>query len=97
METSTLGWRRFLKSVNLKDFSGMVLAELGLIGLSIKVALQSFLRLPLGPPTFVVIIVLTIVRLLALVLVILVLGSAVLATMLIRRVQAIGRGQGEGT
>lgn len=75
----------------------MVLAELGLIGLSIKVALQSVLRLPLGPPTFVVIIVLTIVRLLALVLVILVLGSAVLATMLIRRVQAIGRGQGEGT
>ena len=91
MERSTLNWRQFLGAVNLRDFSGMVLAELALIGMSVRVALRSFLHLPVGPLSFLALLLLAVLRLVVLVLAVVVLGTAVLLTITVRRALALFR------
>jgi len=81
-----LGLRELLAEVNLRDFFVMVLDELGLIGNSIRLALES--RTLLLPVALLV----ALFRLALLVLVIVVLGTAILATMLIRGVTRLRPG-----
>ena len=84
MERDSLRWRHFFRTVNARDFSRMVMAELALIGLSTRVAIQSFRRPPIGPVTAVVIVALAVIRLMALAVAVIVLGAAVLVTVLVR-------------
>ena len=91
MEPNTFGLRQWLGAVNLRDFSGMVSAELGMIGLSVRLSLQSFLRPPFGPLISLAGMLLVAVRLALLVLVVVVLGTAILTIMVVRGTVGIGR------
>jgi hypothetical protein len=91
VERDTLGWRQFLGAVNLRDFSGMVLSELGMIGLSVRVAAQSFSGLPLGPAIFVGMVLLALLRFLLLAIVVGVFGAAIVAITLVRNAARLVR------
>ena len=93
MERGTLGWRQFLGAVNLKDFSGMVAAELGMIVVSLRLALQSLLRLPFGPFIALAGMLLALLRLMLLVLVVVVFGTAILAITVVRSVSSLVKGR----
>ena len=93
MERGTLGWRQFLGAVNLKDFSGMVGAELGMIAVSLRLALQSLLRPPFGPLIALAGMLMALLRLMLLVLVVVVFGTAILAITIVRGVANLARGR----
>ena len=81
-----LGLRDLLAEVNLRDFFVMVLDELGLIGNSVRLALESrTLLLPLA-------LLVALLRLALLVVVIVLLGTAILAVMLLRGVTRLRPG-----
>ena len=96
MESRTLNWRQFLGAINLRDFSGMVLAELALIGMSARAALRSFLILPRGPFVSVAILLLAVLRLVLLALVVVILGTALSVTTAIRTGARIVRSRTAG-
>ena len=91
MEPNTFGWRQLLGAINLRDFSGMVAAELGMIGLSVRFSIQSFVRPPFGPLISLGGMLLVAVRLALLVLVVVVFGTAILTIMAVRGTVGIGR------
>ncbi len=85
-ERRILGVRQFLREVNLKDFFNMVLAELRLVGASLRLALHS------GNPLLVLrALLLALIRVVLLVLVVVGFGTAIVVIAAIRRVVAITR------
>ena len=84
MERDALGWRQFLGTVNLRDFSRMVWAELEMIGLSLRIASGNSERLPIGLLIFGATILLAVARLVLLTLFVIVFGGGILAIALLR-------------
>ena len=93
MEQRTFGWRELLGTVNLNDFSQMVASELGMIGASVRLALESLPGLPLGPLIFLGGILMAFLRFVLLVLVVAVFGAAILTVTVVRSAVGIARRQ----
>ncbi len=94
MERRTFGWRQLLGAVNLRDFADMVRGELGMIGSSFGQGARALPRLPAGPLVFLGFWLLAILRLVLLILVVAVFGTAILVISAVRGVfRALRRGQ----
>ena len=91
MQRRMLNWREFLAEVNLRDFAGMVWAELGMIGTSARLAVESVLKLPFGPFLLVGGLFLALLRLVLLVLVVATFGTAIVVISAVRTVMALLR------
>jgi hypothetical protein len=77
-EHETIGWREFLRDVNLPDFLHMIDGEVRQLGTNLRVALQAFPRLPWGPLLTVAGLLMVLVRLILLFVVIVVFGAGIL-------------------
>ena len=84
MEERTFGWRQLLDAVNLRDFAEMVGGELGMIGSSLRQAVEALPRLPFGPLVFLGFLLLALLRSLLLLLVVVVFGTGILLLSAVR-------------
>lgn len=83
-ERKPLGWTDLLSVVNIKDFAQMVGGEVEQIGASLRLALESFGRLPFGPFLGAAGLFILSIRSCLLVLVIIVFGTGILLITLLR-------------
>ena len=94
-ERENFGWRQLLGAVNLRDFARMVAAELGMIGVSLRLARESGSRMPTGPLILVGGVLLALLRFVLLVLVVAVFGASILVISAVRTVARLGRSGNE--
>jgi hypothetical protein len=73
----------------------MVAGEAAMIGTSLRLAVQALLRPPLGPLLFVGGVLMAAIRLVLLILVIAVFGTAILLISAVRAISRLGRSGGE--
>jgi hypothetical protein len=91
MEERTFSWRQLPGKVNLRDFVAMVTGELGMIAGSARIAVQALPKFPLGPFVFLGGMLVVILRLVLLVLVVIVFGSAICVISAVRSVTGLFR------
>jgi hypothetical protein len=87
----TIGWREFLRDVNIADFLHMIDGEVRQLGTNMRVALHAFPKLPWGPLLALGGILMVLVRLVLLFVVIVVFGIGILLITAVRGVAGLFR------
>jgi hypothetical protein len=90
-DRDTIGWREFLRDVNLGDFLHMIDGEVRQLGTNLRVAIEAFPKLPWGPLLALGGLAMVLVRLVLLFLVIVVFGAAILLITAVRAVAGLFR------
>jgi hypothetical protein len=90
-ERDTIGWREFLRDVNLVDFLHMIDGEVRQLGTNLHVAIEALPKLPWGPLLALGGLVMVLIRLVLLFLVIVVFGAAILIITAVRAVAGLFR------
>lgn len=94
MEQRPFGWRQLLGAVNLRDFADMVRGELGMIGSSLRRAVEALPHVPAGPLVFFGFLLLVVLRSVLLVLVVILFGTGILLISTVRGAIRMARRQG---
>jgi prepilin signal peptidase PulO-like enzyme (type II secretory pathway) len=96
MDERTFSWRQLPGKVNLRDFAAMVTGEVGMLAASARIAVQALPRLPFGPFIFLGAMLMVLFRLVLLLLVVIVFGSAILVISAARGIAGLLRRGGTG-